>query len=224
MESVAKSTSLNPRKKRVQLAILGALVATLCGYVLWPMLFRRSLAADATSYRDCFFAADVECLYRSAPEWERSQFNLSHAQIERIRKEFLLPKLSGIKIVKSLPGVVDSLGGTGRDVSLVKLQKGKVIEWNTFADLTDEGSRYMFRQVFNHGMEIGYLNDHNCELDRYAMAASITEGLHRDRPLLESIGLKGYSGRYPGEPFQTWSMLEEHANMFNRLVHGRKRN
>jgi hypothetical protein len=152
---------------------------------------------------------DIAFLYEQSPKWERDKLRLTSQQLDRLRKEFALPKLAGIKLVSNEKTSVDALAGMARAEFHLSLPNGRIIPWYTNSVLTEEGPKFRFADVFNELWMLYYAGHHKEMPWGLTRMNSVTAGILADRSLLESIGVPGILGNSSSSKLIPWSTFEE---------------
>lgn len=177
-------------------------------YLLLPV----DLKSEARTLMQASLTGDTRTMYRYCANHERKAGGLTEEKWSRVYNEVVRPRLQPLE-VKSIAdpwGDSGPSGQAGVDAELID-DRGRVYGWSVQLNSSDHGPATLLMDMVTQTWTIEYIRVHgSAPSDVKSFFQAGLDGLAKDRPLLESIGLTGKVGTDPESPVKTWDELEQY--------------
>lgn len=162
-------------------------------FLLARLMFAKpDLPTIADNVLDSVLAGDAGAIYQHQWEQERAFNGLTKSEYEEFWRLLIAPRLAGFHLVKRLEPVLYGAGAEGWSAAILKDANGHSYEFDINVWKTPDGPRVLICDFLRTAWVMEGVVRQGKAMNTRNIDVAIGEGLKRDRPTLERLGMKGF--------------------------------
>jgi hypothetical protein len=166
--------------------------AALIGGLLWGLRRPAQPTQVAKNQAEALLKLDGDALWAMADPTEVETMGWTKEKAVRYLDRFVFPAFKGLtRISKNEVPEARSGGDQGSVIIILATPKGHRFELETTADRRNNGAYAWLQSLIVQAWFIQYMDKHNVDFGSGMWIPARLEGLRRDRPALEAMGVKG---------------------------------
>lgn len=196
------------RFRKATRPLLFFLIAAVSGYIVW-----RAIPIDMITHARRVVIAtvdgDVDTLYEYSYDFEKETVGLTRDNLRAVYERLVKPRIQPFNHFVSERTDYGGEGEQGLCVRIHRSPDGLELDLGAAPYRTDDGAGdYILFGLLMQAWRAEYLISKRLPMTQINLHRARLEGLRKDRPILESLGLMGFAHGRDGAPLWTWDEVD----------------